>query len=417
MSRLHPGLVIICTLLLACDGGSIGSGGGGGNRRGPDGAQEDGGPPPSWPEAGSVDTTPSPDLLISKPEQCNGFDDDLDGKVDEDCPCKKGDTQACYPSQAKKVQGACKKGTQTCEPTGEFGKWGKCTGAVLPTKEKCGDTVDQDCNGTDLKCPVKTHCDYFTMGVNTRPVDIVWVIDQSGSMGGEINSVRNNMNLFASYISKAKVDYRVILVASRYYDKDNHQVCIPQPLAGANCADATRFKQIDQHVDSHDALARLLQYIGTIEKFMRPGSVRRFVAITDDDAEKVGWTAFHAALKLRKGYSDYKFHSIVALVDKGCAADDGKHYIALSNLTGGIKAHICNANWSSLFTSLAQEATSATNKLLLKKTPKKGTIKITIDGKPATEGTHWSHDASINQIIIKQPYPKNGQKIKVCYEM
>ena len=56
------------------------------------------------------------------------------------------------------------------------------------------------------------------------------------------------------------------------------------------------------------------------------------------------------------------------------------------------------------------------SKLLLKKTPKKGTIKVKIDGKPTTEGTHWSHDSIINQVILKQPYPKNGAKISVCYE-
>ena len=416
MTRILLNMVAVITLMVGCGGGSIGGTNGGGDPHGSP-RQDDSGPPPTWKDGGgTIDTTPSPDVLISKPEQCNGFDDDLDGKVDEDCPCKKGDTQACFPGQSVQVQGACKKGTQTCQPTGEFGKWGTCTGAILPTKEKCGDTIDQDCNGKDLDCPKKTHCDYFTMGVNTRPVDIVWVIDQSGSMGGEINSVRNNMNLFASYISKAKVDYRVILIAARYNDKDNHEVCIPQPLAGPNCTDSARFKQIDQHVDSHDALARIVQYIGTIEKHMRPGSVRRFVAVTDDDAKSVGATAFHAFLKTRPGYTDYKFHSIVALKDKGCAADDGKHYIALSNLTGGLKFHICSASWSTLFNQLAQEASSATSKLLLKKTPKKGTIKVTIDGKPTKEGTHWTHDPIINQVILKQPYPKHAAKIAVCFE-
>ncbi len=413
MTKILLGLFVAFALTTGCDGGSIGGAGGG-----DDDPRQDGGPPPPPVLDGSTtptpDTTPAADLPVSKPEQCNGFDDDLDGKVDEDCPCKKGDTQACYPGQAGQVKGVCKKGKQTCEPTDEFGRWGKCTGAVLPGKEVCDDGIDQDCSGADLKCPTVGYCDYFTMGANTRPVDIVWVIDQSGSMGGEISSVRANMNLFASYISKAKADYRVILVASRYYDKDKHQICIPQPLAGPNCADSARFKQIDQHVDSHDALARIIQHIGTIEKHMRKGSVRRFVAVTDDDAKKVGATAFHAFLKTRPGYSDYKFHSIVALKDKGCAADDGKHYIALSALTGGLKYHICSAAWASLFTQLAQEATTATSKLLLKKTPKKGSIKVTIDGKPSTA---WTHDPIINQVVLKQPYPKHGAKIKVCYEL
>ena len=405
-------VVLALTLGAACDPGGVGIQGGPGG-----GSADSGVSPDSEGTSGTVlDGAVSPDLLSPNPEICNGLDDDLDGDVDEGCTCTKGATQKCFPGQASQLQGNCKQGTQACVASTEFGAWGKCTGAVLPRQEICGDGIDQDCDGKDLACAKKTHCDNFTFGQTSRPVDIVWVIDQSGSMGDEIKSVRNNMNLFSGAIAKAKVDYRVILLAARYNDKDNHEVCIPPPLASANCKDGPRFKQIDQHIESHDALSRIVQYIGSIESFMRKGSVRRFVAVTDDDAEGVKATAFHAFLKSRAGYSDYKFHSIVALVDKGCAADDGKQYMALSNLTGGIKTHICSANWQSVLTQLAQEATSSTNKLLLQKIPKAGTITVTIAGKSATQGVHWTYDAKVNQVILKQPYPTNGQPIKICYE-
>ena len=405
-------LLLTLTLASACDPGGIGTLGGLGG-----GGWGDGGvAPDSGTTGGLLDGGAQPDLLSPTPEKCNGLDDDLDGEVDEGCPCTKGATQQCFPGQATQLKGICKQGTQTCISSTEFGAWGKCTGAVLPRAEICGDGIDQDCDGKDLACAKKTHCDNFVFGQTSRPVDIVFVIDQSGSMGDEISGVRKNMNVFAGVIAKAKVDYRVILLAARFNDKDNHEVCIPQPLANAGCKDGPRFKQIDQHIDSHDALSRIVQYIGTVESFMRKGSVRRFVAVTDDDAKGVGATAFHAFLKARAGYSDYKFHSIVALQDKGCAADDGKQYMALSSLTGGIKTHICSANWQSVFTQLAQEATSSTNKLLLQKTPKAGTIKVTIAGKPATQGVHWTYDSTVNQVLLKQPYPANGQKIQICYE-
>ena len=408
--------ILILTLWAGCEGGGIGTQGGGGVDPQQDSGivnpGQDGGSTPWWDQG----TGPTPDLLSSKPEVCNGLDDDLDGDVDENCPCKKGATQKCFPGQASQLTGLCKQGSQTCIASTEFGSWNKCAGAVLPVAEICGDGIDQDCDGKDLACPAKNHCDNFVFGQTSRPVDIVWVIDQSGSMSQEIAGVRNNMNYFASQIAKAKVDYRVTVLAARYNDKDNHEVCIPQPLAGANCKDGPRFKQIDQHIESHDALTRIVQYINTIEGFMRKGSIRRIVAVTDDEAKGITAAAFHAFLKLRSGYSDYKFHSIVALVDKGCAADDGKQYIALSNLTGGIKSHICNANWQSVVTSLAKEATSATSKFLLKKKPKAGTIVVTFGGKPSTQGVQWTYDAVVNQVVLKQPYPKNGQQIKVCYQ-
>ncbi|MGQ0505643.1 MAG: hypothetical protein ACT4TC_10010, partial [Myxococcaceae bacterium] len=47
-----------------------------------------------------------------------------------------------------------------------------------------------------------------------RPVDIIFVIDNSGSMTSEIQEVERNINVnFAQIIQASGVDYRVILIA------------------------------------------------------------------------------------------------------------------------------------------------------------------------------------------------------------
>ena len=72
------------------------------------------------------------------PETCDGKDNNCDGKADEGCECKDGDTQECGASS----KGECKKGTQTCKA----GKWGTCEGEVKPVKETC-DGKDNNCDG------------------------------------------------------------------------------------------------------------------------------------------------------------------------------------------------------------------------------------------------------------------------------
>lgn len=93
--------------------------------------------------------TPSPSL-----EECyDGIDGDSDGLIDQGCPCVDGEEQHCYPGAAlTRGVGICSTGLQRCVGGGEFGAWGPCEGAVLPTTEVCGDAIDQDCDGSDLAC-------------------------------------------------------------------------------------------------------------------------------------------------------------------------------------------------------------------------------------------------------------------------
>jgi hypothetical protein len=62
------------------------------------------------------------------------------------CACSPGGTQPCYtgPSGTAGL-GACKAGTQTCDPSGL--SWGPCVGQVVPAPEACANGVDENCNG------------------------------------------------------------------------------------------------------------------------------------------------------------------------------------------------------------------------------------------------------------------------------
>lgn len=416
------------------------------------------------PGDGSVTT--KKDWMPPKPppskEVCDGFDNDQDGEVDEGCGCKVGATQKCFPGPKSQLTGICKEGSQTCYGTAEFGQWGKCMGAVTPKQEICGNQIDENCDGKDTPCPpmcgdgkcngnencktcpkdcgpcppvcgdgqcngtedcltcpkdcgqCPTQCDTFTFGFTNRAVDIVFIIDQSGSMSQEISGVKQNINAFSNYITATNLDYHVIVLARR--GTGTYDICVPPPLGGANCADGPRYKVVSQAVYSTDSLKKYQSYASQIEAFMRPNSFRQIVEVSDDESTQLSGQSFHQWITARPGYKDYVFHSIVGLTSGGCVARVGNQYIWLSNQTGGLKAHICNANWNTLFNQLGKQVSATANlQYSLSKKPMNNNLTVTYNGNAKQAGVHYNFDAQSNQINLIGQLPPDKATIKVCY--
>ena len=99
---------------------------------------------------------------------CNGMDDDCDGKIDEGCTCKAGETQPCFRGKpAERNVGTCKDGIQNCKISPMradiSGTWGECKNDILPSFDKC-DKADNNCNGCadeGLCCSPKIDCSYI----------------------------------------------------------------------------------------------------------------------------------------------------------------------------------------------------------------------------------------------------------------
>jgi hypothetical protein len=149
-----------------------------------------------------------------------------------------------------------------------------------------------------------------------KPVDIVFIIDNSGSMAGEISAVQDRINSdFSGIIGASGIDYRVIMF-SRYGDVNvavggsDHPICVKQPLGGNACLDPKnepltlnppRFFHYSADVGSLDSWCLLLGSFNRADEqaspartwvtqapagwsqWLRPNAFKVFVEITDDD--------------------------------------------------------------------------------------------------------------------------------------
>ncbi len=78
-------------------------------------------------------------------EICDAVDNDCDGSGDEGCACTTGQKQSCGLGV-----GICGTGHQDCINS----TWSVCLNVTQPQTEKCGDLLDNDCDGSvDENCP------------------------------------------------------------------------------------------------------------------------------------------------------------------------------------------------------------------------------------------------------------------------
>jgi hypothetical protein len=221
-----------------------------------------------------------------------------------------------------------------------------------------------------------TTCAADVVAATRAEVDIIVVIDTSGSMSEETASVNSNINAFASSIGKSGLDYRVIMIA----DKPPPfvppgfpipGVCVPPPLGGAACADnAPLFHQIATTVDSNDSLQLILDQYSTYEPWLRPTAFKVFIEITDDNSSPLQWTDFDTKILAKSSahFGDattrrYIFDSIcgwkkstpvLSATKCDSAVNTGDQYQQLSKLTGGIVDSVCETDYSGVFSNIAK---------------------------------------------------------------
>jgi hypothetical protein len=234
-----------------------------------------------------------------------------------------------------------------------------------------------------------------------QPVDVILLLDNSGSMSDELGAVEANINInFASILTSSDVDYRVVLISRHRQEpreaseEASTSICVTSPLSRLDDCSAAdepalseRFFQYSTKLESADSFDVLLDTYEPpfddperAENFdnaplgwsawLRPNAKKVFLELTDDDedmpidefvAQLIAVGPEHFGVDPAK--PTFVFHSIIGLAEKfsptsaylphepvqtaTCSGNDnevesaGETYQELSKLTGGLRFPLC----------------------------------------------------------------------------
>ncbi|MDF2695811.1 MAG: uncharacterized protein K0S65_4194 [Labilithrix sp.] len=266
-----------------------------------------------------------------------------------------------------------------------------------------------------------------------QPVDIIMIVDGSGSMGDDEREVTNNLNKLSTFLEATELDYRIVLISGN--------VCIPPPLAQPNCqSNGTKFLAVRDPVDSVDTLEIVLRTLerspgigGAWKDFLRPDALKVFIPITDDNS-RLEAEPFDRELLSKPGglfgtaeSRRYRFYPIAGAetypskVPCWSAMNNGSVYLTLAELTKGKWFPVCAAKFAPVFDSITQDVAAAIACELPLPTPEDGSAidptrvnativpsnggaSIAIDQDPSkacSEGADgWQYNADKSRILL-----------------
>ncbi len=283
----------------------------------------------------------------------------------------------------------------------------------------------------------------FSITQNQGMIDVVWVIDNSGSMSEEAAQVRKNFEQFVDTV-QSQSDMKIALLSKKLESELADGGLGNGAGSGLNSTGVTMpaaalsggGRQVDSWVGSNDPLSLLAISIcaadasklpgglggplvdnsildslstdtkacgkqihldtfelglapeapGKLHDFFRPQAKKVFVIVSDDNAEDVNAANFLDLVKPDLGGQDPVIFGFVGLDEtrSGCKiAKVGSAYEELAFKTGGAVFDICDADWSANFGKLSANVAAIAQSQFTVKAPKIAAVtSATIDGKP-----------------------------------
>ncbi len=293
-------------------------------------------------------------------------------------------------------------------------------------------------------------------------VDVLFVIDNSGSMMEEQQSLGQNFAAFMSAAQAANIDYHIGVTTTGIEGSPGGWSVCPGGVEGG---EAGRLAPVDGSapriitpatpnaaqvfasnvrvgwchwneqglegafralntplVNSADDPTTAMPMDGNLG-FLRPDAKLAIIFVTDEDDFSPQPVAYYETFFKAVKNNDPTLLSISAIIGPEnlatcpTASSAGIRYLQLAKATGGGTESICTANWASSLQNLSSNTFGPGRRFPLSQVPADATkVTVMVEGQPMTEG--WTYEAATRSVVFAPGRaPANGALIEITYPL
>ena len=275
-------------------------------------------------------------------------------------------------------------------------------------------------------------------------IDVLWVVDSSGSMFPKQENLASNFDSFIGAFTSKEFDFRIsIITADLSSDgEDGNFQGTPTVITSSVDDYMDVFKNNIMVGDLGNSQQKALDAIEKAlsteklsnenEGFWRKAAHLAVVVVSDADDNDSVATADDVFSFLGKKkpdvldpstgvfYDGFSVHAIVGQRDQDCdlVTEKGTRFIELAELSGGFVGDICDSNFSDGLSNISDRILQFITYVALAREPNPDTIKVTVNGVfiPNDSANGWVYDGNKNRILFNgSSIPEASSSIEVTY--
>lgn len=279
--------------------------------------------------------------------------------------------------------------------------------------------------------------------LGSSAVDLIWVVDNSGSMEPAQNNISQNSALFLDNFIKTGIDWKLGLIST---DARNRPFLGFDSNAPFDSKSQNPVGTFQNAIDSlgtngsptEETFEPILKHLDRYPDFLRKNTPLVFIIVTDA-LEQSDIKEKDFMIELRKIIgNDRKLYvyTVLDAKDNGCSGTQDSSYNPLIykgspyeaftlDSDGGKNYPMCSPKFGELLAELGNDIKNKVQNLnlYLKERPKTSTLKITYHGEvlpggPQSSGGYWYYDYSLNAITFYNVNFAKGEieSVSVSYD-
>jgi hypothetical protein len=301
------------------------------------------------------------------------------------------------------------------------------------------------CSSQDFTLP-KQNNEFQQTPLFNNKVDIVFMADDSSSMGVFQRGLAGQMNSMVRTLNDMGMDYHIAVTTSSVGTgfSGGRFVGSPSYLTNANPNAAGLLtsrllvgqagSDLEQGLSAVKLALSPSNLSGANAGFLRDDALLAIIVLSNEDDYSAGsvqsYVDFFSGIKrpFANGARSWVFNFLgITALTSGCATQEGPfgayiepglRYMDLVNASEGSKNSICTADWAQVVTNVKVRINQLLTDFYLSRKPKLDTIKVTINGLsvPAGSTNGWTYEEKVDNGVTYYFIRFHGSAVPSLYD-